>query len=150
MKKLIIQIFIICLMFSSFSSIEEIEYRIIHHFIGKVLDIFSVKFNRLTGIKAEYEEMEDFEDISKGKKYYNLTNEDFNFPSMKELFKLFNKIDFPNETNWVDNELYDVPIWHLIVDGKDYHSNVGTYFMDKFQEIIKIYDIMKYCKDNYE
>ena len=150
MKKIIIQIFIICLLFSSFSPIEEIEYRIIHHFIGKVLDIFSVKFNRLNGIKAEYEEMEDFDDISKGKKYYNLTNEDLNLPSMKELFKLFNKIDFPNETNWVDNELYDIPIWHLIVDGKDYHSNVGTYFMDKFQEIINIYDIMKYCKDNYE
>ena len=89
------------------------------------------------------------ENISKGKKIYNFTTEELGLPNLKELFKQFNKIDFPNETNWVDKQLFDVPYWHLIVDGKDYYSNVGTYFMDKFQEIVNIYEIYNYCKQNY-
>ena len=147
-----IQIIFIFLLFSSLNSIEEIEYRIVHAFIGRVIDRFSVKFNRVNGIKAEYEEMEnnnDIGNISKGKKIYNITNEELGLPNIKELFKLFNKINFPNETNWVDNRLFDVPYWHLIVDGKDYYSNVGTEFMSKFQEIVNVYDIMDYCKENY-
>ena len=147
------KIFFIFLLFSSLNSIEEIEYRIVHAFIGKIRDRFSVKFNRLNGIKAEYEEMENNYDkgnISKGKKIYNITNEELGLPNMKELFKLFNKINFPNETNWVDKRLLDVPYWHLIVDGKDYFSNVGTEFMSKFQEIVNVYNIMDYCKENYD
>ena len=146
------KIFIIFLLFLSLNTFDEIEYKIVHHFIGRVLDRFSVKFNKITGIKAEYEEMEDdfeLEAKSKGKKIYNLTSEELGLSTIKELFKQFNKISFPEETNWVDKTLFDIPIWHLIVDGKDYYSNVGTDFMDEFNKIINIYDIMKYCKDNY-
>ena len=148
-------IFLIFLLFSLFNSIDEIEYRIVHRIIAKVLDRFSVKFNRMEGIIAEYEEMGDIVDDkdnmpkSKGKKVYNLTSEELGLPSIKELFKQFNKINFPNETDWTDKGLFDVPFWHLIVDGKDYYSNVGTDFMTKFQKIINIYDIMNYCKDHY-
>ena len=148
-------IFLIFLLFSLFNSIDEIEYRIVNGFLGRVFDSFSVKFNRMEGIIAEYEEMGDIVDDmdnmpkSKGKKIYNFTTEELGLPNLKELFKQFNKIDFPNETNWVDKQLFDVPYWHLIVDGKDYYSNVGTDFMTKFQKIINIYDIMNYCKDHY-
>ena len=153
MQKNLLKLIFIFLLFSTFNSIEEIEYRIVHAFIGRVLDRFSVKFNKINGIKAEYEEMEENHDngnISKGKKIYNITTEELGLPTIKELFKLFDKIDFPEETNWNDRNLFDVPIWHLIVDGKDYHSNVGTEFMSKFQEIVNIYDIMTYCKENYD
>ena len=147
------KIFLIFLLFSLFYSIEEIEYRRVTAFIGRILNIFSLKFNRINGITAEYEEMEKdvitIENISKGKKIYNFTTEELGLPNLKELFKQFNKINFPNETNWVDKQLFDVPYWHLIVDGKDYYSNVGTYFMDKFQEIVNIYEIYNYCKQNY-
>ena len=146
MKKIIL----IFLTFSLFNSIEEIEYRKVNAFIGRILNVFSVKFNRIKGIRAEYEEMENIMGkISKGKKIYNFTNEELGLPNMKELFKQFNKIDFPEETNWVDTKLFDVPYWHLIVDGKDYYSNVGTEFMNKFQEIVNVYEIFNYCKENY-
>ena len=149
------KIFIIFLLFFSFNCIEEIEYRIVHHFIGRVLDKFSVKFNKTTGIKAEYEEYQFIDETlerpeSKGKKVYNLTSEDLGLPCLKELFKLFNKISFPEETNWEDPLLYDFPVWHLIVGGKDYYSNLETGFKDKFNEIVNINNIMKYCKDNYK
>ena len=153
MQKDLMKLIFVFLLFPTFNSIEEIEYRIVHAFIGRVRDRFSVKFNKINGIKAEYEEMEpnyDNGNISKGKKYYNITTEELGLPNMKELFKLFDKIDFPEETNWNDRTLFDVPVWHLIVDGKDYHSNVGTEFMSKFQEIVNIYDIMDYCKENYD
>ena len=152
------KIFIIFLLFFSLNCIEEIEYRIVHRIIARVLDKFSVKFNKTTGITAEYEEYTSINEIdetlegptSKGKKLYNLTSEDLGLPSLKDLFKLFNKISFPEETNWTDKFLYDIPIWHLIVDGKDYYSNVGTEFKAKFNEIVNVYNIMTYCKDNYK
>ena len=59
---------------------------------------------------------------------------------MKVLFKLFNNINFPDETNW-KQQIYDVPIWHLIVDGKDYYSNVGTEFLQKFNDIVNLTNI---------
>ena len=153
MQKNLMKLFFIFLLFSTFNSIEEIEYRITNAFIGRILNRFSVKFNKISGIKAEYEEMEpNYENgnISKGKKIYNITNEELGLPNNKELFKLFDKIDFPEETDWSDRNLFDVPFWHLIVDGKDYYSNVGTEFMSKFQEIVNIGDIRKYCKENYD
>ena len=71
------KIFIIFLLFFSFNCIEEIEYRIVHRIIARVLDKFSVKFNKTTGITAEYEEYTSINEIdetlegptSKGKKY---------------------------------------------------------------------------------
>ena len=149
------KIFIIFLLFFSLNCIEEIEYRIEYHLFGRVLDKFSVKFNKTTGITAEYEEYtsidEPFETpASKGIKLYNLTSEVLGLPSLKDLFKLFNKISFPERKNWVDRLLCDAPIWHLIVDGNDYYSNDGTEFKDKFNEIVNINNIMKYCKDNYK
>ena len=70
-------------------------------------------------------------------------------PSLKELFKLFNKINFPQETNWKDANLFDVPIWHLIVDDKDYFSNRGTDFLAEFAELVNLTNIKEYCKNNY-
>ena len=153
MQKNLMKLFLIFILFSTFNSIEEIEYRKTNGFIGRILDRFSVKFKKINGIKAEYEEMEENYDngnISKGKKVYNITNEELGLPNNKELFKLFDKIDFPEETDWSDRNLFDVPFWHLIVDEKDYYSNVGTEFMSKFQEIVNIGDIRKYCKENYD
>jgi hypothetical protein len=49
-------IFIVSLL-SLFNSLDEIEYKITHNYIGKIVDKFSVKFNRIKGIKAEYEEI---------------------------------------------------------------------------------------------
>ena len=145
--------FLIFLLFSSLNCLDEIEYRITRGFIGRVLDRFSLKFNRLNGITAEYEAMQSGPEVpinqSKGKKKYNLTTEELGLPTLKELFKLFSKIDFPEETDWSDHRLFDVPFWHLLVDGKDYYSNVGAEFMTKFQEIVDLYTIKDYIVKKY-
>ena len=145
--KYIYKILLIFCLFSSLNSIDEITYRLSRGFLGRLIDSFSVKFNRFSGIQAEYLEARNPE--SKGNKVYNLTTEDLNLPSLKELFKLFNKIKFPNETNWMDTKLFDVPIWHLIVDDKDYHSNRGTDFLREFADLVNLTNIKEYCKNNY-
>ena len=67
---------------------------------------------------------------------------------MKELFKNFNKINFPNETDWAEM-IFDVFDWHLIVDGKDYYSNVRTEFYDKFDDLVDINHIREYVENLY-
>ena len=146
--------FLLLILFTSFYSIDEIKYSLTTGFLGRFIDRFSVRFNKYEGIQAEYEEAPipisvDFEEEPKGKKVYNLTCEDLGLPSLKELFKLFNKIDFPNETNWVDTKTFDVPIWHLYVDDKDYHSNRGTKFLEEFSNIVNLTNIRRYCASRY-
>ena len=154
MQQNLIKIFLIFLFFSIFNSYEEIEYGIASGFISRVFDSFSITFNKYYGIKAEYEKIGSFdEDIDykpKGKKVFNLTNEELGLPNMKELYKLFDKIDFPEKTDWTDNGLFDVPVWHLIVDGKNYHSNVGTEFLSKFKEIVNVNEIKSYVSKLYD
>ena len=144
------KIILVLALLSCFCSIDEITYRLNRGFLGRFIDSFSVTFNRFSGIKAEYLEAPRFNtEEAKGKKDYNLTCEDLGLPPLKELFKLFNKIKFPEETNWKDAKLFDVPIWHLIVDDKDYYSNRGTDFLTKFLDLVNITNIKEYCKDRY-
>ena len=154
--KNIITIFLILILFSSLNSIDQIEYYLSRRFIGRLIDSFSVKFNRFTGIYAEYlearnnlNEEEEEEEEPKGLKTYNITTDELGLPPLKELFKLFNKINFPNETDWMHKRLFDVPVWHLIVDDKDYYSNRGTEFLEKFDEIVNITNIKEYCISRY-
>ena len=140
-----ITILIIFILFLSIKSIEQIEYRLSRGFLGRFIDSFSVKFNRLTGIQAQYSEERN---NTRRKETYNITNVELGLPPLKELFKLFNKINFPNETNWTQ-KIMDVPIWHLIVDEKDYYSNIETEFLDKFNDIINLTNIKEYCKKRY-
>ena len=152
-----IKIFILFVLFTSLCSIDEIKYVLNRGFLGRSMDRFLVRFNRQEGIQAEYEETpipgrNDFEEERKriGKKLYNLTCEELGLPSLKELFKLFNKIDFPNETDWMDTGLFDVPVWYLYVDDKDYHSNVGTKFLEEFSNIVNLTNIRQYCVSRYK
>ena len=91
------------------------------------------------------EENHDNSNISKRNKLYNISTEELGLPSMKELFNLFYKKEFQEEANSNNRNLNDALIWHLIVNGKDYHSKCGTEFMSGFQEIVNIY-----CKENYD
>ena len=154
MQKNLIKIFFIFLLFSTFNSIEEIEYKIASGFISRIYVSFSVTFNRNKGIKAEYEKIGTLDDDinykPKGKKEYNLTNEELGLPNMKELFKLFDKINFPEKTDWTFEGLFDVPVWNLIVDGKNYHSNIGTDFLYEFKDIINVNAIESYCNNKYD
>ena len=43
----------------------------------------------------------------------------------------------------------DFPMWHIIVDGKDYQSNVNTDFYDKINELINIKKIEEYVRNKY-
>ena len=140
-----ISIFLIFILFLSINSIEEIEYSINRGFLGRFIDSFSVNFNRLKGIQAQYVEARN---NIRRKKTYNITTDELRLPPLKVLFKLFNNINFPDETNW-KQQIYDVPIWHLIVDGKDYYSNVGTEFLQKFNDIVNLTNIKEYCKSRY-
>ena len=56
---------------------------------------------------------------------------------MKELFKNFNKITFPENT-YCSADITDVPFCHLIVDGKDYYSNIETDFLEKVDNLFKL------------
>ena len=149
------KIFLLLILFTSFYSIDEIKYSSTSGLFGRFNSRFSVRFNRSEGIQAEYEkgpvliDLEEEEEEPKGIKVYNLTCEDLELPSLKELFKLFNKIDFPNETNWVDTKLLDAPVWHLYVDDKDYHSNRGTKFLEEFSYIVNLTNIRLYCSSRY-
>ena len=145
----VINIVLLFVLFSSLNSIDEISYRLSRGRFGRLIDSFGVTFNRITGIQADYLEASQGLDTVKGKKTYNLTSEDLGLPSLKELFKLFNKINFPNETNWMQPKLYDVPIWHLYVDDRDYHSNRGTEFLTQFSNIVNLTNIKEYCKSRY-
>ena len=49
---------------------------------------------------------------------------------MKELFKNFNKITFPENTDY-SADITDASFWHLIVDGKDCYSNIETNFLER-------------------
>ena len=151
MKKFLL----LLLLISFIESFEEIEYRKINGYLGRILENFAIKFNRINNeIKAEYEEtIYDFDNIeykSKGRKTFNLTNEELGLPSMKALFKKFNKIIFPDETDWIDHYSPDYPSWALLIDGKLYYTNYETDFIRKFQEIINIHNINEYIKKIYE
>ena len=143
-----LSIFLIFILFSCFNSIDEIKYSLARGRLGRLIDRFSVTFNRLSGIQAEYGEANNF-NVEKEHKVYNLTTKELGLPSLKDLFKLFNKINFPEQTNWRDSKLFDVPIWHLYVDGKDYSSNRGTEFLLDFDSIVNLTNIREYCKSRY-
>ena len=143
------KIFLVLALFSSFYSIDEITYhKKIGGYIRRFSDEFKVTFNRYSGIKAEYL-LPPYRIHSKGRKYYNLTCEELGLPSLKELFKLFDKINFPEETNWKDSRFFDLPFWHLYVDKKDYYSNGRPDFLKRFDEIVNIKKIKEYCKKKY-
>ena len=153
LHKLIITLslsFTICL--NNYNEIEyytERIYRITH-----TKSKFSVKFNKKDGIQARlhdikeayYENDSIYEDYQL--KIYNLTNEELGIIPMKELFKNFNKINFPEETDWSEM-IFDVFDWHLVVDGKDYYSNVRTEFYDEFDDLVNINHIREYVENLY-
>ena len=146
------KIFLILILFSSLYSIDEIKYSIVVGALSRVTDSFSVRFNKKEGIKAEYEQLRNDFDISqkrKGKKLYNLTCEELGLPSLKTLFKQFDKIKFPNETNWTIEGLFDVPTWNLYVDDKHYYSNGRTEFLEDFSNIVNLTNIKRYCISKY-
>ena len=82
--------------------ISDVYYRVSHSFSK-----FSVKFNRLNGIEVSFHETKPILDedtldvigiVDNELKKYNLTNEELGIMQMKELFKNFNKITFPENT----------------------------------------------------
>ena len=158
MKNKLSQIFLFILSLSSIISLNnfnEIEYYTERFYrLTHTKSKFSVKFNKKEGIQAKlhdikeayYENYTIFEDYKL--KIYNFTNEELGIMPMKELFKNFNKINFPNETDWSEM-IFDVFDWHLIVDGKDYYSNVRTEFYDDFDKLVNINHIREYVEKLY-
>ena len=158
MKNKLHKIFLFILSLSSIISLNnlnEIEYYSERFYrLTHTKSIFSVKFNKKEGIQAKlhdikeayYENYSIFEDYKL--KIYNFTNEELGIMPMKELFKNFNKINFPDETDWAEM-IFDVFDWHLIVDGKDYYSNVRTEFYDDFDNLVNINHIREYVEKLY-
>ena len=127
-------LFLIILLFSFINSkIKEIEYRqkIVSKY-DKSFTLFSIKLNKETGIQAQYQKGVakyeiDPETLSlvdktglEGLKTFELTNDELGLMPNKELFKNFDKIEFPEKTDFRNSLYLDFPIWHIIVDGKDY------------------------------
>ena len=136
---------------------KEIEYRqrIISKY-DKSFTLFSVKFIKDKGIQAQYQkgvakfeiDPDTFSLVDKtgdeGLKTFELTSEELGLKPVNELFEVFDKIAFPEETNFSNAMYPDFPIWHIIVDGKDYQSNVNTEFYDKINELVNIKKIEEY------
>ena len=147
---------------SSQASFKEIEYhqKIMSKY-DKSFTFFSIKFNREKGIQAQYQKAKSkmvidpstFSFIDKtgneGLKTFELTNEELGLMPIKELFEKFDKIEFPEETDFSSALYPDFPIWHIIVDGKDYQSNVNTNFYDKFNDLVQIKNIKEYVVNKY-
>ncbi len=142
---------------------NEIEYyqRTLNLY-SKSYTLFSVKFNRENGIEAKYEKGKvDFEIDSdtmslKEKttpnklKSFNLNNEELGLMETKNLFKNFDKIKFPKKTDFTSALYPDFPVWHIIVDGKDYQSNVDTDFYTKIDGLVDIKKIREYVVNNFD
>ena len=156
-------LFLIILLFSfSLAKIKEIEYRqkIVSKY-DKSFSLFSLKLNKETGIQAQYQEGVakyeiDPETLSlvdktglEGLKTFELTNDELGLMPNKELFKNFDKIEFPEKTDFRNSLYPDFPIWHLIVDGKDYQSNINTEFYDRFIELVNVKEIKDYVVKQY-
>ena len=144
-------------------SYNEIEYRqrIVSKY-DKTFTSFSIVFRRQSGIRAIYEKGKleyeiDPETMSLKEKVTNnkynsfkLSNEELGLMETKELFKNFDKIEFPEETDFTSALYPDFPIWHIIVDGKDYQSNVDTDFSKKLDDLINIRKIKEYVINKAE
>ena len=160
--KLLFILSLLVLSFINSQEIKEIEYRqkIVSKY-DKSFTLFSVKFIREKGIQAKYQEgiskieidPDTLEMIDKsgveGLKTFELTNEELGLKPIKELFEEFDKIEFPEETKFSSSLFPDFPIWHIIVDGKDYESNINTDFYDKFNEIFQIKKLEKHVIKKY-
>ena len=155
-------VFVSLSLMNSLGKIQEIEYRQrIQSKYDKSFTLFSVKFSREKGIEAQYQKGKavykiDPETLSlidmtgtENLKTFELTTDELELPSIKDLFKTFDKIEFPEETDFSTALYPDFPIWHMIVDGKDYQSNVDTKFYTKFNEIVNIKNIQDYVIKKY-
>ena len=152
---------LIYIIMSSGNNYSEIEYkqRIISKY-DKSLTFFSIKFYK-DKIKAQYQkgkakfeiDPNTFSFVDKtgteGLKTFELSNEELGLKNNEELFKDFNKIKFPEETDFRNAQFPDFPIWHILVNGKDYQGNVDTEFYNKFNDIVNIKKIEEYVIKKY-
>ena len=161
---ILILLSLVYLIMSSGNNYSEIEYRqrIISKY-NKSLTFISFKFSKKEKgiIKAQYQkgkakfeiDPNTFTFVDKtgdeGLKNFNLTYEEIGFNKNEDLFKLFDEIIFPEETDFRNSKYPDFPIWHIVVDGKDYQGNVNTEFYDKFNNIVNIKKIEAYVINKY-
>ena len=145
------------------NNFSQIEYRqrIISKY-DKSLTFISFKFNKKEKvIKAQYQkgkakleiDPNTFSFVDKtgneGLKNFELTYEELDLKSNEEMFNKFNEINFPEENDFRTAQFPDFPVWHIIVDTKDYQGNVNIDFYDKFNEIINIKKIEEYIINKY-
>lgn len=143
-------LFLIILFIFSFietKEINQITYKKNTGFLGRLMNSFMFRITREKGIYAEYKNYA--EEYGPLKTYY-IKNEDLGIIPTELLFKEFEKIDWPEQTDWSDHQLFDVPYWSLIVDDVTYYSNVGTDFLEKFNKLVDIRNIYDYCVENYK
>ena len=147
---------------SSSNNFTEIEYRqkIISKY-DKSFTFISIKFSLKNKIKAQYQkgkakfeiDPNTFSFVDKtgteGLKNFELTNEELGLKQNEELFKNYNEIIFPEENDFRSAMFPDFPIWHIIVNGKDYQGNVNTEFYNKFDSIVNIKKIEEYVINKY-
>ena len=148
---------------SSGNNFSEIEYRqrIISKY-DKSLTFISVKFSRKNEkiisqyqkCKAKFEiDPNTFSFVDKtgteGLKEFELSYEELGLEKNEVLFKKFDSIEFPEEADFRTAQFPDFPIWHIIVDGKDYQGNVNTEFYNKFDNLINIKKVEEYIIKKY-
>ena len=142
----------------SSNNYNEIEYiSNIYYRMSNTFSKFSVKFNKNNGIQANFHEtkpiyygdsLDVMNIIDYKPKTYNFTNEELGIMPMKELFKNFNKITFPEE-NDCSRCPTDIPFWHLLIDGKDYYANKATDYTEKVDNLVHLDNIRDYVEKIY-
>ena len=149
-------LFSLFLLISQVSSFDEIEYVLNRGFLGRAIDHFLVRFNRETGIYAEFQrfnQQTNFDEEVNNKtslQTYNIPNELLNILPNEELFVELNKITFPENEDCSNHGLFDVPYWGLNVNGKNYFGNVMVDFLGEFIDLVKLNDIKEYVLNQYD
>ena len=157
--KIFLILIISSFLYSNISSakIEEVEYQFSVDNMGTVESTIDIKVNRKKGISAEYQKFEieiekDTESNDTGKnklKKYEIKCEDIGISSIDDIFSVIDKIEFPEETDHINDMIPDAPIWNIIVDGKKYYGNTTPVFYKEIMENAKFNDIRQFCIDNY-
>ena len=138
--------------------VEEVEYKLSVHTLDRLESKIDIKVNRIKGITAEYQEFHhelfntvDNKERKKNKlKKYEIKCEDIGISSIDDLFKVIDKIEFPEKTNHINRMIADAPIWSIIVDGKKYYGNSSSpSFYKEIMENAKFIDIMEFCIEHY-
>ncbi len=107
-------------------------------------ECFVIRANKEKGISAYHAYIGENKNKKCGLYSYIIKNEEYNILSNDQLFVELDKIKYPKERHYFDENLKDVPKWVLEVDIKTYLGNTNPEFFEKTYKLLKIDEILKF------